>query len=411
MIKKIQSWQQILIALILGASAGLYFGPAIQVIAPLGELFIRAIHMIIVPVVFFSIVNAITSIDDLKQMRRIGIKAIFFYSMCMIVASLIGLGIGTLFSPGHGIDMAALGVTQSAPVLHSLDFNIVDLLPDNILAMFVSGNVLQILLFAILCGFALSISKNQTKPIIDFVHASFKLTIVIAQLIMKLAPLGIFGLIATVTGQYGIHALIPLLKLVAAVYTGCLVLWMVYAIYFYICLRQPATWFFKQILSPIIVSFTTSSSAATLPVTLECAKKKLFIDKNIADFLLPLGTSLNLNGLSVYLSVAAIFAANIYGIELTLLQYLTLPLLIVVTAVGAAAIPGSALIVMGAIQSAVGIPLGAIPLIAAVDRLNDMAQTCTNVTGDLFAAYSIDRQEKTREKAIEMHKTIQESLS
>lgn len=395
MIKKIKSWQQILIALVLGASAGLVVGPAIQVIAPIGDLFIRAIHMIIVPVVFFSIVNAVISIDDLSQMRRIGIKAIFFYAICMMVASMIGLGIGTLFSPGNGINIADLDASKT-PVAHALEFHLVDLLPDNIIAMFASGNVMQILIFAIICGFALNIAKNQTKPLIDFVQASFKLTIVIAQLIMKMAPFGIFALIATVTGQYGMHALLPLLKLVAAVYTGCLVLWCVYAIYFYICLRTPATWFFKSIVGPILVSFTTSSSAATLPVTLECAKNKLMIDKRIADFLLPLGTSLNLNGLSVYLSVAVIFAANIYGIELTWMQYLTLPLLIAVTAVGAAAIPGSALIVMGAIQSAVGIPLGAIPLIAAVDRLNDMAQTCTNVTGDLFAAYSIDHQEKMR---------------
>lgn len=399
MIKKIKPWQQILVALISGAGLGLYVGPAIQVIAPMGDLFIRAIHMIIVPVVFFSIVNAITSIDDLSQMRRIGIKAIFFYSICMMIASMIGLGIGTLFAPGVGINISDLNAANT-PAVQALNFHLVDLLPENIIAMFATGNVLQILLFAIICGFGLSITKKQTKPIIDFVQAGFKLTIVIAQLIMKFAPFGIFALIATVTGQYGLNALLPLLKLVAAVYTGCLVLWLVYAIYFYICLRQPAIWFFKSIINPILVSFTTSSSAATLPVTLECAKNKLLIDKSIADFLLPLGTSLNLNGLSVYLSVAAIFAANIYGIELTWVQYAILPLLIVITAVGAAAIPGSALIVMGAIQSAVGIPLGAIPLIAAVDRLNDMAQTCTNVTGDLFAAYSIDQQEKNREKIL-----------
>jgi Na+/H+-dicarboxylate symporter len=151
--------------------------------------------------------------------------------------------------------------------------------------------------------------------------------------------------------------------------------------------------FFKAIGQAMILSFTTSSSAATLPVTLKCAQEKLKISKNMSGFLLPLGTTFNLNGLSIYLAVATVFAANLYGIHLGLTQYCTIVITIVFTAMGAAAVPGSALIVMGAVMGSVGIPLGALPLIAGVDRLNDMAQTSTNVIGDLFATTLVAKSE------------------
>lgn len=392
---KLTSWQKVLIGLVLGILAGSVFGQSILIVKPIGALFIRAIHMIIVPVVFLAIVNAISSIEDLKTMRRVAIRAFILYAFYMILAASIGLLISFIMHPGLGIVFHGFGKEGlHAVVSPTASYSIVDVLPDNIVSSFASGNILQILIFAIVFGLAMNMSKEHSQPVIDVVHAAFQIIIKVAQLIMWFAPFGVFALIACVTGEYGLSALIPLLTLVVSVYVGCALLWVCYALGILILMRISPVPFFKAIIHPVLIAFTTSSSAATLPVTLATAEKELNIQKGLAHFLLPLGTSLNLNGLSVYLSVATMFAANVYGIHLTLEQYAMIPFFILFTAVGAAAVPGSALIVMGAIQTAVGIPLGAIPLIAAVDRLNDMAQTCSNVAGDLFATYVVNYFEK-----------------
>jgi Na+/H+-dicarboxylate symporter len=203
----------------------------------------------------------------------------------------------------------------------------------------------------------------------------------------------VFALIAYVFGRYGLIVLLPLVKFIFTVYVGCVL--QIILVYGAILLANGINpiKFFKAIGQAMILSFTTSSSAATLPVTLKCAQEKLKISKNMSGFLLPLGTTFNLNGLSIYLAVATVFAANLYGIHLGLTQYCTIVITIVFTAMGAAAVPGSALIVMGAVMGSVGIPLGALPLIAGVDRLNDMAQTSTNVIGDLFATTLVAKSE------------------
>lgn len=396
---KLQSWQMILIGLIAGALTGLVVGHKVLVLAPLGELFIRAIHMIIVPVVFFAIVNAICSVDSLSKMRRLSIKAVFIYSAFMLLASTLALLVAYYLRPGIGIGTAvSASKTIMSSKVHSFGETIVGILPNNIFESFTSGNIIQILVFSIIFGIALNSIKTKSKIIHDFVDGGFQLVIKIAQLVMKMAPIGVFALIACMTGEYGITVVLPLMKLIITVYLGCFLVWICYALFLILLARSNPLKFFKLILKPMLVAYTTSSSAATLPVTLNCAINDLKIDLSVANFLLPLGTSLNLNGLSIYLSIATVFSANVFGIHLTLTDYMMIPFLVLGTAMGAAAVPGSALIVMGVIQSLLGIPLGAIPLIAAVDRINDMAQTSTNVVGDLFATYVINHLESKTDK-------------
>lgn len=390
----LSAWKKILIALLLGIAVGFIFRKHALILQPIGSLFIRAIHMIVVPVVFFAIVNAIISMTDLQKMRRIGVKAIVLYAVFMLTAATIGIIITSLVAPGHRLSLA--NVVTTHPSLHhamSLSNFIINIIPDNAVSAFNEGNVMQILVFALIFGIATNLSKEKAEPVISLFKAFFNIVMKLAGIVMAFAPYGILALIACVVGQYGLEALIPLLKFVFCVYIGCLVLWVFYGVVAVFALRISPFRFFKCILSPMLVAFTTSSSAATLPITLQTAKNNLRIAPELANFLLPLGTSLNLNGLSIYLSAAAIFAANVYGIHLGMTQYLMIVLMIVLTAMGAAAVPGSALIVMGAVQSSVGIPLGAIPLIAGVDRLNDMMQTCTNVAGDLFTTAIIAKSE------------------
>jgi Na+/H+-dicarboxylate symporter len=215
-----------------------------------------------------------------------------------------------------------------------------------------------------------------------------------AKIVVGFAPYGVFALIACVVGHYGVAALLPLIKFVGAVYLSCaLLIIFVYGGILSLNRINPI-YFLKNVSTAFITAFTTSSSAATLPVTMRSARENLKINRSISDFLLPLGATLNLNGLAIYLSVAVIFGANLCGISLQLPQYISLIITIVFTCAGAAAIPGSALIVMSAVLSSVGIPLTVMPIIAGVDRFNDMAQTMTNVAGDLFATTLVAKSEK-----------------
>jgi Na+/H+-dicarboxylate symporter len=386
-------WGQILIALALGMATGLIGGHAIEPIQVVGLMFIHAIQMLVVPVVFTAIVCAVMSLDQLTQMRRLVLKALSLYAISMILAATIGVLCAIVIAPGLGMALhlsTAATLVQHVPTASEV---LVSFIPISPVAAFVENNVIQILIFAVLLGLSIRLTGEAAKPVEELFKSFSKVVFKFSHIIISFSPYGVFALIAYVFGRYGLIVLLPLVKFIITVYMGCML--QIILVYGGILLANGINpiKFFKAIGQAMILSFTTSSSAATLPVTLKCAQEKLKISKNMSGFLLPLGTTFNLNGLSIYLAVATVFAANLYGIHLGLTQYCTIVITIVFTAMGAAAVPGSALIVMGAVMGSVGIPLGALPLIAGVDRLNDMAQTSTNVIGDLFATTLVAKSE------------------
>ncbi len=386
-------WGQILIALVLGMATGLIGGHHIEPIQVVGLMFIHAIQMLVVPVVFTAIVCAVMSLDQLTQMRRLVLKALSLYALSMILAATIGVLCAIIIAPGLGMALhlsTAATLVQHVPTASEV---LVSFIPISPVAAFVENNVIQILIFAVLLGLSIRITGEAAKPVEELFKSFSKVVFKFSHIIISFSPYGVFALIAYVFGRYGLIVLLPLIKFIFTVYVGCVL--QIILVYGAILLANGINpiKFFKAIGQAMILSFTTSSSAATLPVTLKCAQEKLKISKNMSGFLLPLGTTFNLNGLSIYLAVATVFAANLYGIHLGLTQYCTIVVTIVFTAMGAAAVPGSALIVMGAVMGSVGIPLGALPLIAGVDRLNDMAQTSTNVIGDLFATTLVAKSE------------------
>ncbi len=390
----LRPWQRIIAGLLLGIAVGLIFGQKATCLKPIGSLFINAIHMMIAPVVFTAIVCAILTIHDPQKMRRVGLKTILLYAVCMVVAASIGLGVGTLIAPGHGLHPLP-GDPNSLPnAIPSLGELITNIIPANPVSAFANGNIMQILAFAIILGIAINMTGEKGQPVADFFRSFSQVVFKLTAIVMSFAPYGIFALMAWVTGEFGMTALIPLMKLVATVYFCCILHCLIVYAGSLVVMRLNPRHFFKGAVDAILMAFSTSSSAATLPVTMRCAEENLGISKGISGFLLPLGTTLNLNGLSLYLGVATVFAANMYGVHLSLVQYVTVVVSIVLTSMGAGGVPGSAIIVMGAVMSSVGLPLGAIPLIAGVDRLNDMAQTTTNVLGDMYAALVIAKSEK-----------------
>jgi Na+/H+-dicarboxylate symporter len=394
--KKLKPWQKIIFALVGGIVTGLICGERAAYLKPIGSLFINAIHMMIVPVVFTAIVCAVLSMDDPQKMRRVGAKAIVLYAMSMAIAAIISLTVAALVAPGAGLQQLTVKAEAIAAPGHlpTLTEAIVNMVPENALGAFVSGNILQILVFALILGVSINLAGEAAKPVANLFRAFSVVATKLTELVMSFAPYGIFALMAWVSGEYGIAALIPLIKLVLSIYACCFLL----AIIFYaptlaLIAKISPLQFFRAISDAMLLAFSTSSSAATLPVTMRCAEEGLGISKKLGGFLLPLGTTMNLNGLSIYLSVATVFAANMYGVELNFIQYLTIVFTIILTSMGAGGVPGSGIIVMSAVMSSVGLPLGAISLIAGVDRLNDMAQTTTNVVGDLYAAFMIAKSE------------------
>lgn len=393
----LSAWQQILIALVLGLITGVCLGERAVYIKPIGALFINAIHMIVAPVVFTAIVTAILSLSAKEGMARVTLRAFVYYVILMMLSAGIGCVLSYYLAPGGHFHPAAMDqlapvALQAAPL--TLASFIEHLLPSNPVVPFLQGNVLQLILFAVLFAAGVRMAKGEADPVRHFFLAMNKVVYQLTAMIISAAPYGIFSLIAWTVGHYGVKVLTPLLSLVATVYLGCFILlFVVYGVGLLLLARKSPWQFYRAIFPALAFAFTSSSSAATLPITLQCAEKKLAIPMPIARFLLPLGTSFNLNGLSIYLSVATCFAANIYGIHLGFSQLVTMVLTITVTAMGAAAVPGSALIVMGAVMSALGVPLNAIALIAGVDRLNDMMQTATNVAGDVFVALAVSNDQ------------------
>ncbi|OAJ33580.1 dicarboxylate/amino acid:cation symporter [Piscirickettsia salmonis] len=393
----LKAWQQVILALILGALFGLVFKGSAEFLKPLGDLFINGINMIVMPLVFIAIVSAITSVGDGNKMRRVGLRAIIVYAITMMLAAMIGIGVAVLVEPGLGL--AHAHSLQQAPELQHIKWQsfVSNLIPANPLRAFVDGNILQVIVFAALLGVALRQAGEKAAPVINFFQAFTHVVFRLAGLIISFAPYGVFALSAWVFSQFGLSVLWSLIKLIFVVYLACLLhMAIVYGGGLRLIGIKPFA-FFKKIRYPLSIAYTTSSSAATLPVSIEATATELKVPREIAQFLLPLGANFNLNGLSIYVSAATVFAANFYGVHLHIADYVTLVLTIVLTAMGAAGVPGSGVIVMGAVMSSLGLPLGAIPLVVGVDRLNDMMQTMTNVAGDIFATTVIAKQEQERE--------------
>lgn len=393
-LQRLNAWQRILLALIAGISLGSVMGPSAACFKPIGSIFINSINMMVTPVVFTAIVCAVISIDDSKRMKRLGLKTVGLYTVSMAAAAALGMLIAVFIGPGKNFH-PDLGVqTLDEKSIPSLIDTIVNIVPANPVNAFAHGNIIQILVFALLLGISINLTGKAAAPVANFFKAFSQVVFRLTGIVMSFAPIGIFALMAWVSGEFGLSALLPLFKLVLTVYVACILHCILFygSSLFYVAKLSPRI-FFKRIMNPMLLAFTSSSSAATLPVTMKTAEKQLGIPSDIGQFLLPLGTTLNLNGLSIYLGVATIFAANIYGVHLGFVQYITVVFSIILTCMGAGGIPGTGIIAMSAVMSSVGLPLGAIPLIAGVDRLNDMAQTTTNVVGDLFATTLIAKQE------------------
>lgn len=386
---------QILLAFIIAIILGIIFGTTIDVLKPLGDLFLRLIKFIIAPLILSTLVVGVASIGDPKSLGRVGTKTIAYYLITTAFAIIFGLIFAFIISPGKGLTVdgptAEVEINESEGVIQTL----LNIVPENPFFALTDGNVLQIIFFAIFLGLAITLIGKKAEPVYQFFDSFAELMMKITGIVMRFAPIGIIGLVAPIVGQYGPQVLMPLLKIILTVAIACILhAVIIYSLCVHIFAKMNPLTFFKGIAPAAIVAFSTASSAATLPVTLKNTRENLGISNKITSFVVPLGATINMDGTAIYQGVAVIFIAQFYGLDLSFLQLLTVVITTILASIGTAGVPGAGMIMLAMVLTAVGLPLEGIAIIAGVDRVLDMFRTTVNIVGDASGAVTVAGTEK-----------------
>ncbi|MGA4320328.1 dicarboxylate/amino acid:cation symporter [Ectopseudomonas hydrolytica] len=400
LLARVPLWQQILVGLVLGVVVGMLSKSLALALAPVGALFLNAIKMLIVPLVFVSLVAGITAMSDSAKLGRISVKTIAIYLITTAFAVSIGLAFGTLFSPGEGMNMVASG-SEEAKQAPSLVQILVGLVPTNPVMAFAEGNILQIIVFAIALGVSMNLIGEKAAPVVKLFDSLAEVFYKLTDLVMRFAPIGVFALIAGVVASHGIEVLLPLAGVIGVIYLASIAhMLLIYGGLIGGLARLSPLRFFRGIAPALAVAFSTSSSSGTLPVSIECARKNLGVSQGVAGFVLPVGATINMDGTAIYQGVLALFIAQAFGIDLNAGQYLMIILTATLASVGTAGVPGAGLIMLGLVLTSVGLPLEGVALIAGIDRILDMARTTVNVAGDLMTTTLVGSSEKELDREI-----------
>lgn len=361
----------------------------------LGQVFLRGIMMMVVPLVFISLVNGTASMGDVKKLGRVGARTILFYLVTTAFAVTLALALGYLLKPGIGLDLGAVEqiettINEKTPLVQIL----YEMVPRNPISAMAEGNMLQIIVFAIITGIGLSVLGDKVKLIIQIFEQLNELVMKLVGFVMLFAPLGVFGLIARTFATVGYVALVPLLKYIIAVYIGLIL----HAGLVYSGMLKGLTGlspikFYKKFFPAMSVAFSTASSNATIPINLEINEKQLGVPRNIAAFTIPLGATINMDGTAIMQGVAAFFIAQVYNIPLNIGAILTVVLTATLASIGTAGVPGAGTIMLSMVLQSIGLPLEGIGLIMGIDRLVDMGRTTVNITGDAVCTVIIAKRE------------------
>lgn len=388
------AWQMMIglvVGIIVGAMVDTQF--AQTWFKPLGDLFIRLIRMVVVPLVIATIIAGAAGISDTSKLGRVALKTLLIYAITTAISVAVGLIFASVIQPGVGLDLSTEGLKAKEIVPPPLVDTLLNIVPINPIEAMVKGSMLQIIFFAVMFGFALSALGERAKPVLNFFEVVGDTMIRVTGTVMRFAPIGVFGLIAFTVSRHGLSVLLPLGSLIlssflATVFFVCVVLLPMVRIFS----KIPVMKFVKGIFEPWLVAFTTCSSAAALPANLD-STRRLGATKAISSFSIPLGNTINMNGTAIYMGVCAVFAAEVFGIPMDMTTKLTVVVMGVLAAVGTAGVPGAGLIMTTIVFTQIGIPLEAVALIAGVDRILDMIRTSINVVGDAASAVVVTAME------------------
>lgn len=395
---------QILAGLILGIIVGAVFygNPAVETyLQPLGTIFLNLIKMIVVPIIVSTLVIGVAGTGDIKQLGKLGGKTLIYFEIVTTIAIIVGLLAANIFQPGAGIDMSSLEktdinsyveTTESVQEGHGILDIIVGIVPTNVVSAMASGNMLAIIFFSVIFGLGVAAIGEKGRPVLAFFEGVADAMFWVTNLIMKFAPFGVFGLIGVTVSKFGLASLVPLGKLMILVYItmAFFIIFVLGGIAKIVGINMFQV--IKVMKEELILAYSTSSSETVLPKIIE-KMEKFGCPRDIVSFVVPTGYSFNLDGSTLYQALAAIFIAQMYGINLTITEQVTLVLVLMVTSKGIAGVPGVSFVVLLATLGTVGIPLEGLAFIAGIDRLLDMARTAVNVCGNCLAAIVMSKWE------------------
>jgi Na+/H+-dicarboxylate symporter len=406
--KKISLTKKILIGILLGLIVGvilnLYFPSAFVVLNqylfdPVSNLFIKAIKMVVVPLVFFSLVSGAAGIADPKKLGRIGGKTIVLYMLTTAIAITFAVILANIIQPGTGvtIDQTTEEVKVDKPP--SMIDTLVNIVPENPVKAMAEAEMLQIIFFALLFGIGIALLGNKANRIKEVIEQGNEVTLKLVTLVMATAPYAAFALMARAIGESGIELIGSMaIYMITLLLALLLHMGVTYSTLLAVFAKMNPIFFFKRMMRAMEVAFTTSSSAATLPVTMDVAENDFKVPKSISSFVLPLGATINMDGTAIMQGVAAIFIAQLYGIPLGIDDQLMIILTATLASIGTAAVPGAGMIMLTLVLQSVGLPVEGIAIVLGVDRLLDMSRTATNIAGDACVAVVVAKGEETRQQ-------------
>lgn len=409
-------WMKVIIGMILGLIIGALLGPSVGWVRPEtaatisnwlalpGQLFLALIQMIVIPLVFASIILGLTATENIEQLRKMGLRVVLYFIATTTLAIVIGLWLALMIKPGSYVDaslvQAALGTAHKVtvggevtmPGLSQLPQIVISVLPANPLNSMVESQMLQIVIFGMVVGIAIVMMvPAQAKPLLDLLSSLQEVCMTVVRWAMLLAPFAVFGLMTQLTAKIGFDALLGMGIYVLTVLAGLLLLFLLYLVIIFLVAREHPLNFIRSVRDVLLLAFSTSSSAAVMPLSIKTAEEKLGVRSSVSQFVIPLGATINMNGTALYQGIATIFLAQVFGVDISIGGML----LIVVTAVGASigspATPGVGIVILSMVLGTVGIPASGIALIMGVDRILDMSRTAVNVCGDLVASKLMDR--------------------
>jgi Na+/H+-dicarboxylate symporter len=420
-------WLQVLIGMVLGVATGIALGPSTAWFLPdtaetvgnwlalPGQLFLTLIQMVVIPLVIASVIRGLAASEDVQQLRRTGLRVVFYFVVTTAVAVIIGVWLAFLIRPGDYIDSATLQATlaetphvpstsHGTPTLAELPEKFVTLFPKNPLDSMLNSNMLQIVMFSLIFGMALvMMPPKQAKPLLDLLGSILEVCMTIVRWAMWLAPVAVFGLLAQLTSKIGLDALLGMGVYVGTVLAGLLLMLAIYlGIVFFLTRHNPFR-FLAAVREVLLLAFSTSSSAAVMPLSIKTAEEKLGVRPSISQFVIPRAATINMNGTAVYQGVAAIFLAQVFGVDIGLSGILLIVVVAVGAAIGSPGTPGVGIVILAMVLTSVGIPATGIALILGVDRILDMCRTAINVAGDLVACVVMDRWAGGKQSALEEH--------
>ncbi|WP_040205987.1 cation:dicarboxylate symporter family transporter [Neobacillus jeddahensis] len=401
--KKISLAWQIFIGLVLGIIVGaLFYGNThvASYLQPIGDIFIRLIKMIVVPIVVSSLIVGVAGVGDMKSLGKLGGKTLLYFEIITTIAIVVGLLAANVFQPGAGVDRSKLTKTDINSYVntaehtetHSMVETIVNIVPTNIIQALGNGDMLAIIFFSVMFGLGVAAIGEKGVPILNFFKGTADAMFYVTNQIMKLAPFGVFALIGVTVSKFGITSLIPLGKLVLVVY-GSMIFFIIVILGLVAKIAGVNIFkFIRYLKDELILGYTTASSETVLPKIME-KMERIGCPKAITSFVIPTGYSFNLDGSTLYQAIAAMFIAQMYGIHMSIGSQITLVLVLMLTSKGIAGVPGVSFVVLLATLGSVGLPPEGLAFIAGIDRILDMARTCVNIVGNSLAAIVITKWE------------------